>query len=632
MSGSPPIRMTQLVENVEVLVQEGGRWLVQHDHWIVFGLSLLFLVQILAAYRRWIPWCIRHPVLTDLLLILGCSVFLIRPLVQPGAPGGHDIYFHLCRVAEMHWLFQDGYYLARWAPDFNYGFGYPLFNFYPSLIYYLAQPFRMLGLGTFQALNLVIVSGVWLSGLFMYVLGKEFWGRYGGVVCAVAYLYIPYRLVTLYVRGAIPEFYAMTFMPLIFWSFYKMVQTPKVRHFLIGAISYGLIIPAHNVTAVFFTLCLIAYSLFLLLELRLRQARRWKEIVQRGGYLLGAALLGISCMSWYWLPAMYEKQFVQIGSLHSGYHDVAVHFVAFFQFFSRFWGYGGSGPGLQDGMSFQLGLEHLVVAALSLLVVLLVHRQSPPHRNQCLFFLVLLGGLVFAMTSGSLPIWRAFPLIGFISFPWRLLSLTGFGLSFLCGGIFLIDFDAWRIPPRRWPYKNRLISLAVVGGLLGFTVGYCRVGSPVALPEEAFSPEMMQLAHGAALNGEYLPIWVEVSPNDLEAIAGRDVGIKSGEAQIEGDMRTDMVSYHFTVTATTPSVVQVGSVYFPGWKAYNNGLPIPLAPEQPSGLATLPLSLGTHDITIRFEDTPIRTLGQTISLASAALVCGLLGLSLRKRP
>lgn len=623
--------MIAIVDNIEIWLHQSERWLVQHDHWIIVGIGVLFLVWILGEYQRWILWSIRHPRITDLLLLLGCSLFILRPLVHPGAPGGHDIYFHLCRVAELHWLFEDGYYLGRWTPDFNYGFGYPLFNFYPSLIYYLAQPFRMVGLGTLAALNLVIVSGVWLSGVFMYLFGKEFWGRYGGLVCAIAYLYIPYRIVNLYVRGAIPEFYAMTFMPLIFWSFYKIADDPKWRYIIIGAISYGLIIPAHNVTAVFFTLCLIGYCLFLLIELRLIDARQWTYIIKRGAYLAGTALLGISCMTWYWLPAMYEKQFVRIGGLHSGYHDVAVHFVYFSQFFSRFWGYGGSGEELRDGMSFQLGIEHLVVAALSLLVVLLWQRKYPRHRNHGLFFLFLLGSLMFAMTSASLPIWRAFPLIGFISFPWRLLSLTGFILSFLCGGMFLIDFDAWRRGRLRLPYLNRILSLIVIGFLIVCTVGYCQVGSPVALPEQAFSPDAMQGSDGAALNGEYLPIWVDTSLKKHEEINGGEVRIKSGNARFQGDVRTDMLSYHFAIEAETLSVIQVGTVYFPGWKVYVNEELFPLEPEQSTGLLTMQLSPGIHHISIRFEDTPVRKWSEYISLASVAFVCGLFLLSLKKR-
>ena len=238
---------------------------------------------------------------------------------------------------------------------------------------------------------------------------------------------------------------------------------------------------------------------------------------------------------------------------------------------------------------------------------------------------------MFAMTSASLPIWRTFPLIGFISFPWRLLSLTGFILSFLCGGIFLIDFDAWRSGRLRLPYLNRILSLIVIGFLIVLTVGYCRVGSPVALPEQAFSPEAMQGSDGAALNGEYLPIWVDTSLKKLEVIKGGEVRIKSGNARFKEDVRTDMLSYQFSIEAETLSVVQLGTVYFPGWKAYDNEEFLPLEPEPSTGLLTMQLSPGTHHITIRFEDTPVRKWSHYISLGSAALVFGLFFLSLKKR-
>ncbi len=616
--------MTQITKILHIITQQG-------DTYLVPALCLLFALWTASYAHRWLPWSYRHPVFTDLFIVLCTSVILLAPLAQPRAPGGHDIYFHLSRVAELDYLFQDGYYNGRWTPDFNYGFGYPLFNFYPSLIYYLAQPFRMLGASVADSLNWVIVSGTWLSGVFMYFLGKAFWGRYGAVLCAVAYLYIPYRIVNLYVRGAIPEFYAMTFMPLLFWIFYRIARHRKLRDVVFGAIAYGLMIPAHNVTIVFFTLCLMAYCLFLLWDSKHTDKMSWKELLKQGGYLVCTAALGVGLVTVYWLPAMSEKQFVKISSLHSGYHDVATHFVQPFQFVSRFWGYGGSGEGMRDGMSFQLGIAHLVLAAVSIFVVMLLQRRYPRQRNVLLFSLLLFACLIFAMTSGSLPIWRTLPLIGFISFPWRLLSMTGFLLSFLCGGLFLIDFDAWRVAGNTLPYKNRLLQFILIGFLLMFTAGYCKVGSPVMLTTEQLSPASIRLADGAAMNSEYLPIWSDISVKKIRDIKAGEIQIRDGDAVLKEALRQDMLSYQVTVDAQTDATLRVGILFFPGWKAYSNEEPLPIKPENPTGLLTLQLSPGIHNLVIRFEDTPIRRISRIISMGTAVLLCLLLVMPLLKR-
>ncbi len=593
------------------------------DQWILMGCALLFFLWILSRHEIWLPCSARHPLMTDMLIILSSTIFILAPLTQAGAPGGHDYYFHLSRVAELDWLFRDGHYYGRWAPDFNFGFGYPLFNFYPSLIYYIAQIFQACGIGIVDSLKWVIVSGTWLSGFFMYIFGKEFWGRHGGVVCAIAYIYVPYRIVNLYVRGAIPEFYSMTFMPLIFWSFYKIVRTGKLKYVVIGSISYGFMIPTHNVTALFLTMCLIAYSLFLLIEEWAFSGKHRKETFARSCALFTTAVLGITLVAIYWLPAMYEKQFVKISSLDTGYHDVAVHFVYFSQFFSRFWGYGGSGRGPDDGMSFQLGIEHVILAIISAIVVLYVRRSYPRQRNHTLFCGVLIAGLMFAMTSQSLFLWRTFPLIGFISFPWRLLSLTAFALSFLCGGIFLINFDTllsrWRRVHFTFCFGNRIVQLIITAFLLLFTVGYCHVGGLLPLSDHHFSRELLRESDGAAMNNEYLPIWVD-DPDDT--VKGGDIQITTGDAEIY-DIHTKMLSYQFMLESKSLAAVRIGTVYFPGWKAYRNGKFIPLAPEPATGLLTFNVPQGKHLMEIHFEDTIIRQIGAYITLGTLGILCAL---------
>ncbi len=605
--------MVQFAESIRNMLHAGSQWILP-------GLSLLFIIWILSKHHTWFPWTVRHAAATDLLLILGLSVFILIPLTQRGAPGGHDFYFHVSRVAELRWLFQDGYYYGRWTPDFNLGFGYPLFNFYPSLVYYPAQIFQAFGI--VESLKPVIVSGVWLSGFFMYLLGKEFWGRYGGVLSAVAYMYVPYRMVALYVRGAIPEFYAMTFMPIVFWSFYKIVQTRQFRYVALGAVSYGLIIPTHNVSALFFTISLAAYSLFLLGdEWRYNPGDGWRNIVVKGWYLVMTTFLGIGLVAIYWLPAIYEKQFVKIRGLQTGYHDVAKHFVYFSQFFSRFWGYGGSREGPNDGMSFQLGLAHVLLVVLSVIVVTALRRAHPRKHNHVMFYSLLLFCLMFAMMSPSWPVWRTVPLIGFISFPWRLLSLTSFSLSFLCGGIFLMDFGTLRFFHRQryavWlPYINRGIQLGLIGGLLYFNAGYCRVETPRPLADRLFSRERLRISKGAALNPEYIPIWDETGSQDIQ---GGEIQVTDGDATFEV-LRRDMLSQTVLVIAKSPTVLHIGHMYFPGWRAYVNGRSLAVHPEKSTGLISLNLLAGKHEIEIRFEDTRVRMLAKYLTFASVTLL------------
>jgi hypothetical protein len=611
-----------------MMLTAGKQVLAAFAPWVLPACAVIVLGWILSRHSVWLPLIRRHRVMADILIILGCSWFIAAPLAQPGAPGGHDLYFHTSRVAQLQWLMRDGVTYGRWTPDFNYGFGYPLLNFYPPLIYYLAQPWRAVGVSVLASLNWVSVGGLWLSGVAMYLLGKEFWGRHGGVVCAVAYLYAPYRIVNLYVRGAIPELFAMTFMPLVIWSAYKLVRSRYFVHVGLGALAYGFMIAAHNVTALFFSIVLGVYIVLLLGEAliwpdttggRLRPER--VTALKAGGWTLVMVGLGIGLSSVYWLPAMAEKQFVTISSLHTGYHDVALHFVYPAQLFSRFWGYGGSGPGPHDGMSFQLGLMHVGLAAASALLALLSGRATGHQQRHVIAWLAIIGGLLFAMTASSLWIWRMVPLIGFISFPWRLLSLTALALSWLCGGIFLIDFGT------RYGWGNRAMQGLLIGAILAVNVGYCRPGGLLPLSDEHYTREMLRLSDGAALNSEYVPIWstaidANITPNEIQLL--------DGKAEVE-IIRSDTISYTLRVQAATPATFRIGMLYFPGWMAYYNSHPLELVPEPLSGLLKFSIPAGTAELLIRFEDTRIRTISAYGSLASLGVVGILLGVSAFKR-
>ena len=71
--------------------------------------------------------------------------------------------------------------------------------------YYLSALLHALGFSFVAAQNLTCFALLCLAGLGMYLLAGEFFGPRGGLVSAVAYLFAPYLLVTLYVRHALAD-------------------------------------------------------------------------------------------------------------------------------------------------------------------------------------------------------------------------------------------------------------------------------------------------------------------------------------------------------------------------------------------------------------------------------------------
>src|SRR6185437_15713642 len=103
---------------------------------------------------------------------------------------------------------QDGMFPVRWVNDLGYGYGYPLFNYYAPLAYYVGGAFVLLGFSSLIATKIMMGIGMVLAGLGMYYLGKFFWGTYGGIIAGVFYTFATYHAVELFVRGDVGELWA----------------------------------------------------------------------------------------------------------------------------------------------------------------------------------------------------------------------------------------------------------------------------------------------------------------------------------------------------------------------------------------------------------------------------------------
>ena len=73
-------------------------------------------------------------------------------------------------------------FYPRWFPDFAYGYGHAVLNYYSPLTYYVAQAFHLLGAGYILSIKLSFAAGFLLSGLAMYLYAREVVGRYAALI------------------------------------------------------------------------------------------------------------------------------------------------------------------------------------------------------------------------------------------------------------------------------------------------------------------------------------------------------------------------------------------------------------------------------------------------------------------
>ncbi|MBI5452179.1 hypothetical protein HY945_01840, partial [Candidatus Gottesmanbacteria bacterium] len=161
--------------------------------------------------------------LVGLLLVIVLSFGTIRPLFSPGFFPMHDD-TQPARIDQMAKSLISGQFPVRIVGELGYGFGYPLFNFYAPLPYYIGAFFNITGFDALAAAKIMFMIGIVLAGLSMFFLVKEIAGSQAALTSSILYMYAPYHAVDIYVRGAAGEFYALGFLPLILLGIIKITK------------------------------------------------------------------------------------------------------------------------------------------------------------------------------------------------------------------------------------------------------------------------------------------------------------------------------------------------------------------------------------------------------------------------
>ena len=117
----------------------------------------------------------------EFLIGLLISLSLLWPLFAAPFFTHHDD-VQVIRLFEMDKCFKDHQIPCRWVPDLGGVYGYPLFNFYAPLAYYLGGLLSILGFDVLLSTKLMIGTGMLLSGVGMYLLAKQFWGDTFGML------------------------------------------------------------------------------------------------------------------------------------------------------------------------------------------------------------------------------------------------------------------------------------------------------------------------------------------------------------------------------------------------------------------------------------------------------------------
>ncbi len=569
-----------------------------------------------------------------LLLVVALSIFAVAPLLQPGFFwGAHDARHSVYFLVEFDQSVQDGIWYPRWSPDFAFGYGYPIFNIYGPLPYFVGEAFHLLGMDFVSATKLVFGLTIVASGLAMFLFVRSIMGTPAAVIAALVYVYIPYRIVDIYVRGALAESLTFAFMPLALWSFRQCVHRPG-RLAIVGAgLSYAGLLLSNPAVFLLFSPLLAIYLAFLTIN-QARDAtggagmRGWAVGLWKAAWppLLGIALgLGVSAICW--IPLALEYRYVRVDQWTQGYYNYRSHFSYLFQLFSPRWGFGTSQPGPHDEMPLQLGAIPLVLSILSIVAV--IKAGDRQVRRQLLFFQGATVACILLMLPLSAGIWEVLRLVVFAQFPWRLLTLTTVSMAFLAGSVATVEAD--------WRGKGLLALMPLCALVIMGTYPYLspQIVEPAEGPVSLAGLMRFQQSSGEMVG---LTAWVKEKPTwstlaDLY-IAGKPITTKLDYTSLPpwkqlqiGSLEYNSVYEKLIFEATEESRITFFTFYYPGWHAYLLDeesekviRELPIVPRGKYGFMTVDLPQGRYKLEMRFEDTLPRTVGQAVSAASVLAI------------
>ncbi|MFC1627001.1 6-pyruvoyl-tetrahydropterin synthase-related protein [Patescibacteria group bacterium] len=528
-----------------------------------------------------------------ILIIFLVSAFILRSFVKPGFPETHDGQLYLARFANFYLSLKDGHFPVRWAPNLNYKFGYPIFNFNYYTPYLLGLVPKVLGFTLEASFKLVIFLSFFTGGLFWYLFFRKKISPQAGLISALIYLTAPYQMIDILVRCSIGEIVALGVLPFMLWSLDRFITKPNRLNFFINTSGLAFFALTHNIIFFFSIPVLVLFSFIVACRQKKLSLKKLTPIILSFALAAGLTLF-------FWAPALLEKKYTNIDLLDQMSFEYMDHFPTFKQLIYSPWGYGYSFKGIVDKMSFQLGPAHWIISLLSIGFIIFNYLKRKKLNIYASFFILLFIGSIFFLLPISLPIWKVLPLVNYVQFPWRLLTFATLASAGLAG------FLAKKLPKLSW----LLVAVSLV--YISF----------LAKPAGWFNWNdhfWYEYPFNTSIMGANTPRWFNDTQN-IELKPGHFFDLNGISSFNEISWKTQEHVYEIDTSHDTEVLER--TAYFPGWEVSIDGVKTPIDYQKNDypGIITFKVSAGKHKIVTKFtENTPARIFGDTVSIASLIL-------------
>ncbi len=498
-----------------------------------------------------------------LFILILLSIPSIIGLLQPGFPLTDDGNWMVIRFSAFYESLRDGQLPVRFLMRLNNGYGYPVAEFLYPLFMYFATPLHIIGLSFVDSIKTILILSLVSSSLFTYLWLRKIFDSFSSVVGALVYLYLPYHLFDVYKRGSVGEVLSLSVLPFVLWQIER-------ESLLLSSIGIAFLILSHNSLAVLFLALVVLY-----MGLNVFVSKQRGELIIK---YLGSLVFGLGLSAFFWIPAVLDLQYTvfsqtKVSDFNSYFADISL-----------------------------IGVSSMLVILLAIVFILMRKIKIGKHRLTLLMLAVSLTSIFFSIPLSSF-LWQILP-VSLIQFPFRLLSLTLIGVSFLTALIiFVLD-------------KKIKVIVAIILLIITyyFSLPFVKVNQLQQYPDSVYSTNQ----DTTTVKNEYMPKWVKSIPSQM---------YKAKVENLNGDEGINLITntsskISFEVDLNSPRAIRVNTIYFPGWSAYVNGQRVNMDYLR-DGLINLNLNEGENRVLVVFGETNVRILSDIISVISAVFLFSL---------
>lgn len=493
--------------------------------------------------------------LLALLLIPG-----IIGLIHSGFPITDDGNWMIIRFSAFYDALRHGQFPVRFLPRLNHGYGYPVADFNYPLFMYIGVPIHFMKFTFVNTVKIILGGSFILSALFTFFWLKKIFNTVPSFLGAFVYGLFPYHLYDIYQRGSVGEVLALCIVPFILWQ----IERKSLAWISVGI---ALLILAHNSLALVFLPVIIVYML-------IRKVFFIK-------YIVLSILLSLGLSMFFWLPALYDKQFTVFDKTQVS--DFSRYFLTSVNF------------GL-------LGIFPIAVIVIS--VYFLIRKFRASRNNSLLLFFLLITLISISLSSPYFSfVWNIVPLPRLVQFPFRFLAAAMIGISFLTSAV---------IAKIKTQLQIVIVSICIIL-LYSAASKYMFPSSYQTYPDGYYSTNQ----DTTTVKNEYLPIWVKKTTLQSPE---KSVAVVKGNGSVSSITTANPNKIQFMAIIEDTSIIRVNTVYFPGWKVLVNNKEQPISYNNTYGVMDFNLLPGKYQVSATFGETPIRIVADIVSFLSFILI------------